>query len=196
MLLPRTHDVRRVVGETSGTRETQASTGTEKDPWIHLRVPDCCPACDEQLFTCGCIDVDFTDSRRRSAHDNMTVMQQQDEPTQTKLTTHHHEERTDDVTTPQQEGTTREDVEDKRICVQHQGKLESMTERDLRHMANGPRQDHMSRGDRPIGKQCSNCSRREQDARWWKEERSSENDSDGPGLKRLQCWEIKDQTET
>ena len=165
-------------------REPQASTGT--DPWIHLRVPDYCSACDEQLFMCGCIDVNLTDNRRGSAHDNKTVAQQQGEPTQTRLTTQHQEELTDEVATAQREETTREDVEDKRICVQHQGRLESMKKGDLKRMANDDSKYTVqggkiivSRRDRPTEKQC-NCSRREQDARWWEEERSTENDSGGP----------------
>ena len=60
--------------------EAQTLNATEKDPWIDLRVPNYCPACSEQLFTCECIDVIITDNRRRSAHDNKTVTQQQDEP--------------------------------------------------------------------------------------------------------------------
>ena len=31
--------------------------GREEDPWIHLRVPNHCLACDEQLFTSECVDV-------------------------------------------------------------------------------------------------------------------------------------------
>ena len=105
-----------MVDVTGGTRERepQASTGT--DPWIHLRVPDYCSACDEQLFMCGCIDVNLTDNRRGSAHDNKTVAQQQGEPTQTRLTTQHQEELTDEVATAQREETTREDVEDENLC--------------------------------------------------------------------------------
>ena len=79
---------------------------------------------------------DITNNRRRSAHDNKMMTQRQDEATQIKLTTEHQEELTDEMTTKQQEGTTRENGEGKRICVEYQGKLESMTERDLRHMAN------------------------------------------------------------
>ena len=97
--------------------EAQKLNGTEEDPWIDLRVPNYCPACSEHLFTCECIDVIFTDNRRRSAHDNKTVTQQQDEPVQTRLTAQHQEELTSEVTTTQEEETTREDAEVKRICV-------------------------------------------------------------------------------
>ena len=57
--------------------------------------------------------------------------QQQGEPTQ------------DELTRQQQEGPTRGNGGGEKICVKHQGKLQTMTERDLKHMTSNDGSTYM-----------------------------------------------------
>ena len=52
--------------ETNGTKETVDEDWTEestdrerKGDWGHLYGPECCPACQQNSFECGCLDVSF-----------------------------------------------------------------------------------------------------------------------------------------
>ena len=65
------------------------------------------------LFTCECVDVKLTNVHKQSDCLNEMMTQRQETTTD--------------------EMTTRKDGEAKRVYVQHQGKLESMTKRDLRN---------------------------------------------------------------
>ena len=90
-------------------------------------------------FTCECIDVDFMNFQhgRETAQDERARQQQEDET----MTRQKEESTQDEMTTQRQDVTEIEAVEhehekggDKVIHVKHQGKLQSMAERDLWHL--------------------------------------------------------------
>ena len=72
-MLPRADTKRRrMVGTTRTTSrgDLTESSKTKGNPWDHVWAPKFCPACHEDLFIRGCVDVNFQVGRETTKHDD------------------------------------------------------------------------------------------------------------------------------
>ena len=132
-------------GETAMMITMLADDGDEmhddmKDPWGHVRTPEFCPICHEQLFICEYVDVDFSNFQ---CEKSLTRGDRIDQCHEDMMLTHQMRKMTHDETATQRCNVTmtetvrheHDEHRDKTIRVKYRGEFLSMTRRDLKHFA-------------------------------------------------------------